>query len=89
MTRRQATCAERLASPANVSACAVRERTADGVSVGRCWFHVVDGKCPRHGDVSEVQAEYARTGRLTDEGDLYEARGEHPPWWGIAPRGAD
>ena len=64
------------------TACAVRERTADGVSVGRCWFHVEAGRCPRHGDVSKVQDEYARTGRLTDEGDLYEARGEHPPWWG-------
>lgn len=67
-------------------ACAVRERTADGVSVGRCWFNVVDDKCPRHGDVSKVQAEYVRTGRLTDEGDLYDARGERPPWWGIANR---
>jgi hypothetical protein len=32
--------------------------------------------------MSAVQAEYARTGRLTDEGDLYESRGQRPPWWG-------
>jgi hypothetical protein len=76
------------AGPGNATACAVRERTADGVSVGRCWFTTEAGVCPRHGDVSKVQAEYARTGRLTDEGDLYEARGEHPPWWGIANRKA-
>jgi hypothetical protein len=53
--------------PINPTACAVRERTADGASVGRCWFHVVDGKCPRHGDVTRVQANYLATGRLTDE----------------------
>lgn len=54
----------------NPNACAVRERTADGMSVGRCWFHVIDGRCPRHGDVSKVQANYRATGRLTDERDL-------------------
>lgn len=72
--------------PKDVRACAVRERTADGDSVGRCWFNVVAGRCPRHGDVTSVQATYATTGRLTDEMDLYEARGERPPWWGIAKR---
>lgn len=31
--------------------CAVMERTADGVAVGRCWFYMPDGHtCPRHGD---------------------------------------
>lgn len=64
----------------NPTACAVRERTANGVSVGRCYFQVVDGKCPRHGDVTAVQARYAETGRLTDEVDLYEARGQKKPW---------
>lgn len=63
-------------------ACAVRERTADGVSVGRCWFRVEAGRCPRHGDVANVQRRYAETGRLTDESALYEARGEKPPWFG-------
>jgi hypothetical protein len=54
----------------NPTACAVRERTADGVSVGRCYFQVVDGRCPRHGDVRKVQERYAETGRLTNETDL-------------------
>lgn len=58
----------------NLRGCAVNERTGDGRRVGRCWFHVVDGKCPRHGDVLRVQTEYARTGRLTDEWDLVESR---------------
>lgn len=51
----------------NANACAVLERTGDHVVVGRCWFNVVDGMCPRHGDVREVQREYVTTGRLTDE----------------------
>ena len=29
--------------------CAVQERTADGIPVGRCWFYLEDGVCPRHG----------------------------------------
>jgi hypothetical protein len=70
----------------DVKSCAILERTADGVSVGRCWFRIVDGRCERHGDVAAVQKEYERTGRLTDEMDLYEARGMNPPWWGIARR---
>jgi hypothetical protein len=62
----------------NPTACAVRERTADGVSVGRCYFHTEDGICPRHGDVSEAQIRYAETGKLTDENDL-PPRGESDP----------
>lgn len=50
--------------------CAVRERTADGVSVGRCFHHSPGGICPRHGDVSAVQRRFAETGKLTDERDL-------------------
>jgi hypothetical protein len=72
----------------DAKACAVNECTADGVRVGRCWFRVVNGRCERHGDVTAVQEHYVRTGRLTDEGDLYEVRGERPPWWGIANRKA-
>jgi hypothetical protein len=71
----------------DVKSCAVNERTADGTLVGRCWFRVVEGRCERHGDVAKVQEEYARTGRLTDESDLYEARGEQPPWWGTETEG--
>lgn len=48
--------------------CAVRERTADGVSVGRCWFYVgAECVCPRHGDVRKVQAHYATTGKLSED----------------------
>jgi hypothetical protein len=54
----------------NPNACAVREYTADGVSCGRCYFQIVNNQCPRHGDVSVVQANYRATGRLTDEREL-------------------
>jgi hypothetical protein len=54
----------------NPEACAVRERTADGDNVGRCYFHTVGGMCPRHGDVAAVQRHYVETGRLTDERSL-------------------
>ena len=30
--------------------CPVMERTVDGDPVGRCWFYLYDGICPRHGD---------------------------------------
>ena len=51
--------------------CAVRERTGDGVSVGRCYFYT--GKegdslvCPRHGDVTEIQKHYGVTGELSED----------------------
>lgn len=39
------------------SNCAVIERTGDGVSVGKCWFHLKDGiTCPRHGKVKSKPA---------------------------------
>ena len=35
--------------------CPIREYTADGDCVGRCWFFLPDGKtCERHGDVSKA-----------------------------------
>lgn len=38
----------------NPNSCAVRERTADGDSVGPCMFYLESGvKCPRHGIVKE------------------------------------
>ena len=50
--------------------CPIRERTADGISVGRCWYHLPDKKtCPRHGDVSAAVEHYKETGELTDEQD--------------------
>ena len=48
--------------------CAVREFTADGVSVGRCMHYVGDADvCPRHGNVAEVQSRYLATGKLTND----------------------
>lgn len=47
--------------------CAVLERTADGVPVGRCWYALKNGVCPRHGDVSKQMAEYAKTGKLFED----------------------
>lgn len=48
--------------------CAINERTADGVLVGRCHFYVGDDDtCPRHGDVRTIMEHYRTTGRLTPE----------------------
>lgn len=48
--------------------CPIREVTADGVSVGRCYFHLPDGKtCERHGDVSWEVEHHKKTGLLTRE----------------------
>lgn len=47
--------------------CPIRERTADGVYVGRCWMWLTDRKCPRHGDVSAEVEHYLKTGRLSNE----------------------
>ena len=46
--------------------CAIREYTANGVSIGRCWHYVgLDYVCPIHGDVRVVQEHYLATGKLT------------------------
>ena len=50
--------------------CPILERTADGVRVGRCWHYLKDGRCPRHGDVSEAVEKYKSTGKLTDEKEI-------------------
>lgn len=48
--------------------CPIQEQTADGHCVGRCWFHLPDGKtCPRHGDVSIEIDRFNKTGRTTKE----------------------
>lgn len=51
--------------------CAVRERTGDGVSVGRCWFHTDEAEgtltCPRHGDVTSIQKHFSETGELGED----------------------
>ena len=56
-----------MSEPIAPNNCAVRERTGDGVSVGRCWFHAPDDVCPRHGDVSEVQSVFRETGSLGED----------------------
>jgi hypothetical protein len=56
--------------PININNCPILERDGDGKSVGRCWYYLEDGKCPRHGDVKEASNKYAKTGELTDEKDL-------------------
>jgi len=33
--------------------CRVNEQTADGEYIGRCWFKIENGKCPRHGEREE------------------------------------
>lgn len=50
--------------------CAVNEVTGDDVHVGRCYFHLDNNVCPRHGDVKLVQDYFVVTGRLTSELDL-------------------
>ena len=48
--------------------CPIREITADGESVGRCWFYTGHNEmCPRHGDVSLALAIFRETGKLTRE----------------------
>lgn len=39
--------------------CPVREHTADGAYVGRCYFATYAGECPRHGDVARFLGEEA------------------------------
>lgn len=50
--------------------CPIRQHTADGVSVGRCWHFLGRGDtkiCRIHGDVTEAVKTYANTGRLTND----------------------
>ena len=48
--------------------CAIREFTADGVSVGRCMHYVgMNARCPIHGDVTTAQEHYRATGKLTND----------------------
>ena len=55
--------------------CPILEQTADGDCVGRCWFHLPDGKtCPRHGNVSvEVAIFNENDGECTLE-NVYRKR---------------
>jgi hypothetical protein len=48
--------------------CPIREHTADGVSVGRCWHWCGStSECPRHGDVRAALEHYRTTGQLTND----------------------
>jgi hypothetical protein len=47
--------------------CPINERTGDGILVGRCWFSLKDGSCPRHGNVTKAVEVYKSTGQLTPE----------------------
>ena len=48
--------------------CPILEKTASGVSVGRCWLYLEDGNtCRFHGDVSTAVRKYQETGQLTLE----------------------
>lgn len=48
--------------------CPLIEQTANGTPVGRCCFHLPDGKtCPRHGDVFPEVERFNREGRMTIE----------------------
>jgi hypothetical protein len=46
--------------------CPVRQHTADGVYVGRCWHSTYDGRCHLHGDVSRWLAEGADLAEADD-----------------------
>ena len=53
--------------------CPINEQTGDGTAVGRCWFYLVDGVCPRHGDVSK----YVKLlPKCTLENEMRRDRGE-------------
>lgn len=59
--------------------CPINEQTADGEYVGRCWFHLPDGKtCPRHGDVEEEVRVFRRSGSLTRENIMRVRKGLWP-----------
>jgi len=52
--------------------CPINEETSDGALVGRCWFHLENGKtCERHGDVSAALIMFKSTGNLVNESDFY------------------
>lgn len=59
--------------------CPINEQTADGVPVGRCWYHLPDGKtCPRHGDVTDEVRIFELEGRTTLENERKGLSNENP-----------
>lgn len=64
--------------------CPIIEQTADGISCGRCWYHLPDGKtCPRHGDVQTEVEHFQETDKCTLENKMLERKGL--PLLGIKP----
>lgn len=56
--------------------CPINEQVADGHNVGRCWYHLPDGKtCPRHGDVEVEVKHFEETGKCTLENKMRERKG--------------
>ena len=55
--------------------CPIIEQTADGTPVGRCWYTLDNGVCPRHGDVSPEVSRYERDGLLTMENRMLRRKG--------------
>jgi hypothetical protein len=55
--------------------CPILERTGDDRPVGRCWYYCPNGKCPRHGDVTDALAKYHRGEGCTDERDFKRVAG--------------
>ena len=54
-----------------INNCAVRERTADGKSVGRCYLYLEHDdntyECSRHGDVTAIRKHYIDSGELSED----------------------
>lgn len=58
------------------SNCPIREQTADGICVGRCWYFMSDGHtCPLHGDVQPEIDAYRETGVTTLENNYRKRKG--------------
>lgn len=59
-----------------VANCPIIEQMGDGTTVGRCWFHLPDGKtCSRHGDVSVEVRIFQRYGHTTLENIMRRRKG--------------
>jgi hypothetical protein len=54
--------------------CPVRQHTADGAFVGRCWHSTYDGYCPSHGKVSKWLGEDADLANADDRKIDYAQR---------------
>jgi len=59
----------------SITNCPIIEQTGDGKSVGRCWFHLPDGKtCPRHGNAKIAINHLKETGHYMLEKEFYQKR---------------